>query len=449
MNRLALLAAPLAAAAVAAGAVAPVPAQAAVLAEDTFSTAVTTGWGPTWSVLQGPATAFRVEGDAGLITTPAGYGYPREIHLPGTTTRDVDVTVAITLPKLQTSTTTSQNWVVVRRQAEGRNVRVGIGADGAGGLTIAAQTQAFEQVARDVKPAFGFEPGTYHLRVLMQGANPSVLRTKVWRAGTAEPAAWLQETRTDKGPQVEGTVGLRTLAVNSSTPVVSRFEDVVVNEERVPMADMSQWEKVFEDDFSGTGLNTTAWSAFNGPGHVGNGLRRPAQVKVENGNLVITAEMIDGVLNSGGIAHRAGYTYGRFEFRVRTDRDPSGATSGVVLTWPQAGGWPVNGENDIYETGSDPDRTPFYSFIHFGETNQQLFAQHFVDGSQWHDMAMEWDADAIKFYRDGELVYTTTDREAVPDVAHRAGIQLDGMKQTMTGVVRMEVDHLRIYKRVS
>ncbi len=278
MKRLALLAAPLAAAAFVAAS--PAPAPAAVLAEDTFTREVATGWDASWSVTLGPTTAFGVSGDAGLVTSPQGYHNAREAHLPAVSSRDVDVTAEITVPALQTTTTRSQNWILVRRQGDGRYIRVGLWADGAGALNVVSQTQAYEQVARDVRAPFTFQPGTYHLRVQLQGASPSVLRTKVWPAGTEEPTAWLQETKTDKGPQVAGTVGVRTVALNTTRAVVTRFEGLVVNDAPVPVADMSQWREVFADDFDGTGLNTTAWSAFNGTGHAGNGLRRPAQVKV-------------------------------------------------------------------------------------------------------------------------------------------------------------------------
>jgi beta-glucanase (GH16 family) len=168
---------------------------------------------------------------------------------------------------------------------------------------------------------------------------------------------------------------------------------------------------------------------------------------VENGNLVITAQMINGVLQSGGMSHRFSQTYGRFAFRVRTDKDPSEATSGVVLTWPTAGGWPATGENDIYETGTTGNRNPFHSFVHYGATNEQESVLHYADGSQWHDMAMEWDAKTIKIYRDGELVWTLSNAAAIPDVAHHMALQLDAAKPTMGGPVKMYVDYVRVYKR--
>jgi beta-glucanase (GH16 family) len=132
------------------------------------------------------------------------------------------------------------------------------------------------------------------------------------------------------------------------------------------------------------------------------------------------------------------------EFRVRTDADPSGATSGVVLMWPQSNRWPIDGETDIYETGTDTDRTPFSSFVHFGADNQQVWVGQDADGTQWHAMAMEWTPTAIRFYRDGALVGEVTDPRAIPHVPQHLTVQLDAFSSTMTGTVRMQVDDVRI-----
>jgi beta-glucanase (GH16 family) len=210
------------------------------------------------------------------------------------------------------------------------------------------------------------------------------------------------------------------------------------------------WQLVASDDFNGSAVDTTKWSVY-GPriaGHAGNGVRASSAVTVADGLLTITAKMIDGTLVSGGMSGRLNQQYGRFEFRVRTDPDPSLATSGVVLTWPQSGNWPTDGENDIYETTLEGDRIPFKSFIHYDATNKQYWFRHEgIDGTQWHTMAMEWEPSAIRIYRDGALVWTVTDTAAIPDVAHHMAIQLDAFKQTMTGTVRLQVDWVRIYKR--
>lgn len=207
------------------------------------------------------------------------------------------------------------------------------------------------------------------------------------------------------------------------------------------------WQLVQSDDFNGTSLDTTKWQVYNSSGHAGNGLRHPSAVSVGNGVLTITARMVNGTLISGGMSNRFDQAYGRYEFRVRTDPDPTAATSGVVLTWPQSGRWPIDGENDIYETTLEPDRNPLKSFVHYGSDNRQYWFHHNIDGTQWHTFAMEWERTAIRIYRDGVHVWTLTDTNAIPDVAHHLSIQLDAFKKSMTGTVRLQVDWVRIYRR--
>jgi Glycosyl hydrolases family 16 len=238
---------------------------------------------------------------------------------------------------------------------------------------------------------------------------------------------------------VAGTAGHPIVGIDSFT-----VKRIVSTSTAAPAG----WTLVQSDDFNGTAVDTTKWSIYSGTGNAGYGLRAASALSVGSGLLTITAQMLNGSLVSGGITNRFSQAYGRFEFRVRTDPDPSLATSGVVLTWPQSGNWPVDGENDIYETTLDADRTPVRSFVHYGATNQQYWFMHTgLDGTQWHTMAMEWEPSAIRIYRDGVLDWTVTDASAIPDVAHHLSIQLDAFKQSMTGTVRLQVDWIRIYKR--
>jgi hypothetical protein len=206
---------------------------------------------------------------------------------------------------------------------------------------------------------------------------------------------------------------------------------------------------VFADDFDGTTLNTHDWDLYNSVGNGGHGLRRPSALTLDgHGDLVVTAAMAGGQLVSGGMANRQNYRYGRFEFRVRTDPDPSGTMSGVVLTWPGSGRWPIDGENDIYETGAAINsRSPFYSYVHYSAANRQYSFRQNADGAQWHTLAMEWTASAIRIYRDGALVWTVTDPAAIPQVAHHLCIQLDATAdRSLQTPVRMYVDYVRIYQ---
>lgn len=207
------------------------------------------------------------------------------------------------------------------------------------------------------------------------------------------------------------------------------------------------WKLVFQDDFDGAAVDESAWGLYDSPGHAGNGLRRPEAISVKNGWLTITAQMSQGELVSGGMAMKQNFKYGRFEFRVRTDVDPSATMSGVVLTWPESGNWPSDGENDMYETGHDSTRKPFSTFIHYGADNQQYYTKHDADGAEWHVMAMEWEADEIRIYRDGPQVWNLTDAVAIPDVPHHMTIQLDAFGKSLPAPVQMHVDWVRIYQR--
>jgi beta-glucanase (GH16 family) len=206
---------------------------------------------------------------------------------------------------------------------------------------------------------------------------------------------------------------------------------------------------IFQDNFSGKRLDTKKWSPYVSQGNGGNGLRRASAFRLDGkGKLVVTAQMINGTIVSGGMSTRRNFTYGRFALRVRTEPDPTGNMSGVVLTWPQSGNWPADGENDIYETGHAVDtRFPFHSFVHYGRTNEQHSFTHRANGARWHTIVMDWRRKALKIYRDGRLVWTLTDERAIPDVAHFLAIQLDAMTtRQLTRPVRMYVDYVRIYR---
>jgi hypothetical protein len=213
---------------------------------------------------------------------------------------------------------------------------------------------------------------------------------------------------------------------------------------------LAKWPLVMTDNFDGSAVDTTKWRIYGPwiPGHNGNGIRDGSALEVANGLLTITARMVNGTLVSGGMANRVDQAYGFYEFRVRGDADPSAATSGVVLTWPTSGNWPIDGENDIWDiTWEDPDRDPIRSFVHYGADNKQYWFHHGARGTVWHTIGMEWDPDAIRIYRDGTLVWTLTDKAAIPDVAHHLTIQLDAFKKSMTGSVRLQVNWVKIYKR--
>jgi hypothetical protein len=210
------------------------------------------------------------------------------------------------------------------------------------------------------------------------------------------------------------------------------------------------WQDLFD---SGSVPSSSTWGMYNSPGNAGYGLRRPSAFSVHDGMVDVTAQMVNGQLVSGGMMATSGQTYGYFEFRVRSDPDPSMATSAVVLTWPKDGVWPQHGENDIYETGPGGSwgswtRDPFGTNIHYATSSGSDTWYHFdnnADGTQWHVMGMEWTPDHIGIYRDGTLVGTVTDPNAIPHVNHNLCIQLDAWSSTMGAATHMYVDWVKVF----
>jgi hypothetical protein len=75
------------------------------------------------------------------------------------------------------------------------------------------------------------------------GTNPTVLRTRAWRAGTTEPSSWQliagDSTAALQGP---GGVGLRSYVSSSATtPVVSDLDDLLVTDPDPTRPTQAQW----------------------------------------------------------------------------------------------------------------------------------------------------------------------------------------------------------------
>ena len=205
---------------------------------------------------------------------------------------------------------------------------------------------------------------------------------------------------------------------------------------------------VFDDEFEGKRVDRARWSVYDSPGHAGFGLRRPSAMAVRDGKLVITAKDSGGTVVSGGMSSKYAFKYGRVEFRVRTEPDPTGTMSGVVLTWPAKQWSPEFTEIDGYETGPRANNTShFDSFVHFGTQNRQKWITYDADPSRWHAIALEWYPDVLEVYVDGVRSWSVTDPVAIPDVVHHACIQLDARNAgVLTKPVRMFVDYIRVYR---
>ena len=188
-----------------------------VVAVDGFERLVSAGWGSAevgggWAVVTGGDGPFSVSAGAGSVVSPSGIR--RVVHLPGVAVRDVDARVEVSFSAAGSGR--QFGYLLVRRQSAGAYLRIGLMASG-GKLLVRSQDSAGASVFADTDTGLGFSAGApYVLRVQAEGAGPTTVRFKVWREGAPEPAAWLSSGATGLGPQVAGTLGVRTETVRPS-----------------------------------------------------------------------------------------------------------------------------------------------------------------------------------------------------------------------------------------
>lgn len=195
------------------------------------------------------------------------------------------------------------------------------------------------------------------------------------------------------------------------------------------MAVPAGYSLVFEDNFDGTSLNTSKWN-YNYPwgtyhNHMAN--CRSQQVTVANGVMTITAvhersiwdpwgvwtdnfgwlnfDYTSGAINtSGKFNFTHGYVEGRFKMPPSTSTWPA--------FWMLESGWPP--EIDIFEVPHE--RTRYYYNYHYDSGGHQSFGGSYVGpnlSSGWHTYGMEWTANQIAFYFDGQQVARYTNPSAL------------------------------------
>jgi len=181
------------------------------------------------------------------------------------------------------------------------------------------------------------------------------------------------------------------------------------------------WALVFADEFDATGaLDPAKWGYELG--YIRNNEKqyytsRPENARIEGGNLVIEGrkEAYQGSgYTSASINTRGRFEllYGRVEVRARL---PSGTGAWPAIwmlgTNISQAGWPACGEIDIMENvGFDPLR--IHASVHTSAYNHTIGTQKSANvtianpADDFHVYAMEWYADRIDVFVDGQKYFT-------------------------------------------
>lgn len=187
------------------------------------------------------------------------------------------------------------------------------------------------------------------------------------------------------------------------------------------------WALTFADEFDGLILNPNNWSYQTGTGTEfgldgwGNNelqyyTNRSVNSFVSDGTLKIIARQE----NFSGSAYtsarirsinKVDFRYGRIEARIKLPSTPGVWPAFWMLpTNSPYGGWASSGEIDVMESVNFADR--IYGTIHHGGPwpGNQYNGNNVVNGTDFsqgfHEYAVEWFPDQIRWYLDGQLYHT-------------------------------------------
>jgi hypothetical protein len=187
----------------------------------------------------------------------------------------------------------------------------------------------------------------------------------------------------------------------------------------------------------------SSWNVYDGPGHAGKGRRTPTALSFADGIMTITGSP-EG--DTAGMGWEPGQKYGRWEGRVKAPASDE-SYNALLLLWPDAEDFPVGGEIDFMEM-LDHTRQTTKIFLHHGEDNDQVVGEVQIDGTQWHNWAVEWAPTHIAAFVDGKEWWRTDDVAILPPRAMHLCVQLDWFPEDGTGEVQesqMHVDWVKQY----
>jgi hypothetical protein len=212
-----------------------------------------------------------------------------------------------------------------------------------------------------------------------------------------------------------------------------------------PVADQS-------DEYNGTSVDLTKWGMFGAdpgqatgctPGYNGHGRRCASQTTESGGYLSVTGTASG---KTGGLYGRMRpFKYGRVEVRERAiplANNGGRPYSAVPLLWP---------ENDADYTYAEID----FAERQVGSPTVDLFVHHdgtqtrcpaAVNSMQFHNYAVDWQPNSVKWYIDGNLICRVDVSIDYFDTTN-GGAQLDMVPPTGTLMrpARQDVDWIRMY----
>ncbi len=261
------------------------------------------------------------------------------------------------------------------------------------------------------------------------------------------------------GAAVKAPQGAAKLPISNATSLPT------VSGDYQPTGVPGSWRLVFDDEFDGSGLDTSKWQP-NWLGGKDTDITKPVnsyekacydpkQVSVANSSLQLAAVARTCLASNGTTYNYASgivNSYGRFEFNygfMEAKVYLNGSTQ--IDNWPAfwadgTGKWPTTGEIDVMEGLGG---TAAYHY-HYGHGNGKSIGKSVplnpVAG--WHIFAADWESGVINFYYDGKPVGQVTSGVVNNNMYLILDYALsDSISPPIKVPSTMQVDYVRVWQK--